>query len=218
MDFRRKLAQLEKNRSDVGGLNSSGDGSEIDLVDASEKSPKSVTSADSDRETALALLREQMADLMKRAPAPLMPRPLAPAPLGFSPWETSQGFVHRRSRLWNADHWIGCVPIAAAISASAEYWALVGLDPALSVCDPRRALFLDTETTGLGAGAGVLAFLVGMAWFDEQDRLVLEQLFLRSPAEEAAQLERVAERLAASSLLVTFNGKSSIGRFWPTAS
>jgi hypothetical protein len=149
-----------------------------------------------------------MADLMKRDPAPSLPRPLAPAPLGFVPWETSQGLVHRRNRLWNADHWIGCVPIAAALSASSEYWALVGLEPALTHCDPRRALFLDTETTGLGAGAGVLAFLVGMAWFDEQDRLVLEQLFLRSPAEEAAQLERVAERIAAASLLVTFNGKS----------
>jgi uncharacterized protein YprB with RNaseH-like and TPR domain len=106
------------------------------------------------------------------------------------------------------DHWIGCVPISAALTASAEYWALLGLEPAIARCEPRHALFLDTETTGLGAGAGVLAFLVGLAWFDEQDRLVLEQLFLRSPAEEAAQLEIVAERLAAATVIVTFNGKS----------
>ena len=28
--------------------------------------------------------------------------------------------------------------------------------------DPRRALFLDTETTGLSGGAGTVAFLVGL--------------------------------------------------------
>lgn len=161
-----------------------------------------------DRESALGKLREQMADLMQRAPVPKESRPPAPAPLDFVPWETAQGIVHRRRRLWNADHWIGCVPITAALAASAEYWALVGLDPKITQCDPRRALFLDTETTGLGAGAGILAFLVGMAWFDEQERLVLEQLFLRSPAEETAQLAIITERLAAATVLVTFNGKS----------
>lgn len=160
-----------------------------------------------ERENTLAELRERMAALIERSP-PKAERPPVPAPWGFSAWETSRGQVHRRSRLWNADHWIGCVPVSAAISASADYWALLGLDPALSHCDPRRAVFLDTETTGLGAGAGVLAFLVGMAFFDTEDRLVLEQLFLRSPAEESAQLELVAERLAAASVLVTFNGKS----------
>lgn len=162
----------------------------------------------SERGEALVQLRQQMAALMQRAPANKAPRPPAPAPAGFAPWETSHGVVHRRRRLWNADYWIGCVPISAALTASAEYWALLGLMPAITHCDPRRALFLDTETTGLGAGAGVLAFLIGMAWFDEQGCLVLEQLFLRSPAEESAQLELVAEKLAAATVLVTFNGKT----------
>ena len=146
-----------------------------------------------------------MAELMQKAPAPRLP--LAPAP-GFAPWETQKGIVHRRCRTWNADHWIGCVPVSAALTASADYWALLSLEPAITHCNPRGALFLDTETTGLGAGAGVLAFLVGLAWFDEQERIVLEQLFLRSPAEEAAQLELITERLATATLLVTFNGKS----------
>ena len=100
------------------------------------------------------------------------------------------------------------MPVTAAITASADYWALLSLDPEMARCIPRRAVFLDTETTGLGAGAGILAFLVGLAWFDDKDRLVLEQLFLRSPAEESAQLELLAERLASASVLVTFNGKS----------
>jgi len=84
--------------------------------------------------------------------------------------------------------------------------ALLALDPKLASLDARTALYLDTETTGLG-GSGALAFLIGMAWFDG-DRLRLEQVLLRSPADERAGLELVAERIEQASFLVTYNGKS----------
>jgi uncharacterized protein len=200
VDFRRKLAQLSPCRA---ALSASSD----DPADRPAIEDSGPASPVFDHETTLAQLREQMARLMDRAPA-RRERPAVPAPFGFAPWETARGQVHRRCKLWNADHWIGCVPVSAAMAASAQYLALLALDPALSGCDPRRAVFLDTETTGLGAGAGILAFLIGMARFDEENRLVLEQLFLRSPAEESAQLELVAERLADASVLVTFNGKT----------
>ena len=199
MDLKRKLAQLGPNRPRAPANQTRGGSS-----GAKPETPESTSS----RGTTLAELRERVAALVERE-TPKVERPPAPAPWGFSAWETSRGQVHRRCKFWNSDHWIGCVPISAALTASAEYWALVGLDSALSQCIPKRALFLDTETTGLGAGgAGILAFLVGLAWFDEEERLVLEQLFLRSPAEEAAQLEVLAERLANASVLITFNGKS----------
>ncbi len=205
MEFRRKLAQLTPCEP---GLSTSSDDPANRLPSDCPAFEDSVSASPVvDRETTLAQLREQMAKLMDRAPA-RRERPAVPAPFGFAPWETAHGQVHRRCKLWNADHWIGGVPVSAAMAASAQYLALLALDPALSSCDPRRAVFLDTETTGLGAGAGVLAFLVGMARFDEESRLVLEQMFLRSPAEESAQLEFVAERLANASVLVTFNGKT----------
>jgi uncharacterized protein YprB with RNaseH-like and TPR domain len=68
-------------------------------------------------------------------------------------------------------------------------------------------LFLDIETTGLGAGAGVFAFLVGTATIRGTE-LIVDQFFLPSPAGEATLLATVVERLAAADLLVTFNGKS----------
>ncbi len=75
----------------------------------------------------------------------------------------------------------------------------------------RRPLLLDTETTGLAGGAGTLAFLIGMAWW-EAGAWRMEQLFLRSPAEEPPLLRRLADRLADADALVTFNGR----RFdWP---
>jgi len=67
--------------------------------------------------------------------------------------------------------------------------------------------FIDTETTGLG-GAGAIAFLLGMAWFDSEARLHVEQLLLRSPGDEPGLLDVLSERLAQTELLVSYNGKA----------
>ncbi len=69
---------------------------------------------------------------------------------------------------------------------------------------PRRFLALDLETCGLSGSA---LFLVGVAR-QVESRLVVELLFARTYAEEAAVLESLGERLAEADVLVTFNGKS----------
>jgi len=73
--------------------------------------------------------------------------------------------------------------------------------------DPRRWLFLDTETTGLAGGTGTYAFLVGIAWWDAGG-LEVEQLFMRDHSEEYSMLAALAERMAERPVLVTFNGKT----------
>lgn len=195
MNLRQKLAQLAS-------------GPETELRVPSWQTSDTLASETAERELVLAKLREQMQNLMAREQVPARMVPACAAPLDFAPVEATSGCVHRRTRAWSADHWIGCIPIKAAVEACSEYWALLALDPSLAAIDPRRALFLDTETTGLGGGAGILAFLVGLAWFDADGRLVLEQLLLRSPADEPGQLELLTERILSASLLVTFNGKS----------
>jgi uncharacterized protein YprB with RNaseH-like and TPR domain len=75
------------------------------------------------------------------------------------------------------------------------------------VADPNRWIFLDTETTGLSGGTGTYAFLVGVAWWEE-DSFVVEQLFMRDHSEEASLLLDLSQRLAERPVLVTFNGKS----------
>jgi hypothetical protein len=100
------------------------------------------------------------------------------------------------------------MPVDSALGANAELVALLALDPTLAGVRYERALFLDTETTGLGGGAGVLAFLVGMSWFDAENRLFIEQLLLRRPADEKALLARVRECLEQAEVVVTYNGKS----------
>lgn len=73
--------------------------------------------------------------------------------------------------------------------------------------DPERWLFLDTETTGISGGTGTCAFLIGLAWW-EDNGLAVEQLFLRDYHEEHAVLLALAERLEERPVLVTYNGKS----------
>jgi hypothetical protein len=101
------------------------------------------------------------------------------------------------------------VPLVAALHADPAMLALLALDPRLAACDLRRALFLDTETTGLAGGTGTVPFLIGLAWFDDaENAFVLEQLLLRRLGEEAPILTLLAERLAQASVIVTFNGKA----------
>lgn len=169
-------------------------------------------------------LRSRMEAILSRTrgPSPAPPPRVDIGELPFCVEETSAGPLHVRTVRHGGEHRVGRIPVATARGSSAELLALLALDPRLAACDPARALYLDTETTGLGPGAGTVAFLVGLAWFEgspggrgERDdarsrtpALVVEQLLVRRLGEEGPVLERVAERLAAASMLVTFNGKS----------
>ena len=71
----------------------------------------------------------------------------------------------------------------------------------------RDVLFLDTETTGLAGGSGVLAFLVGLGYY-EDDCFVMEQFFLEDYDGEADMLQRVGAAAARHKVLASFNGKT----------
>lgn len=72
---------------------------------------------------------------------------------------------------------------------------------------PEELLFLDTETTGLSRGAGTFPFLVGLGHL-QQNRFVVRQLLLTSPAGEGAFLEEIQKSVRERPFLVTYNGKS----------
>lgn len=104
---------------------------------------------------------------------------------------------------------VGHAPLHPATLADPTMLALLALDPSLAGCEPRRALYVDTETTGLSGGTGTVAFLLGLAYFDEHERaFVLEQVLVKKLGEEAPMLEHLARRLADASMIVSFNGKA----------
>ena len=154
-------------------------------------------------------LRDRIARIIARAPAQPPRADPARGELPFVLEHSEQGprYVHRSRALPAAR--VGRVPLVSARHADPAMLALLALDPALAGCDLRRALFLDTETTGLAGGTGTVPFLIGLAWFDEgANAFVLEQLLLRRLGEEAPMLTLLAERLAEASVIVTYNGKA----------
>jgi len=152
-------------------------------------------------------LRARIQAALDRKTAQVPPPPVDTVDLPFVSRDTPLGPLHVRTQRLSAAHRTGHAPVAPGAEADPGLLALLALDPALARCDPRRALFLDTETTGLAGGAGTVAFLVGLASWDGS-ALVLEQLLVRALGEEAPMLERLRERIEAASMLVTFNGKS----------
>ncbi len=72
--------------------------------------------------------------------------------------------------------------------------------------DPRRILYLDTETTGLG-GSGTVAFLVGLGFLTDRG-FEVHQFLMRDYPEEPALLRHVAAGLDRFDVLCTFNGAS----------
>ena len=76
-----------------------------------------------------------------------------------------------------------------------------------STPDLESLVFLDTETTGLSGGTGTMPFMIGAGRFIA-DQFVVEQFFVRNPAEETAQLAALSEFVEGVEGIVTYNGKS----------
>jgi hypothetical protein len=104
--------------------------------------------------------------------------------------------------------------LAAFSSIRPETLAAVGQDARLAALDPERTAFVDTETTGLSLGTGTYTFLIGVGSYEPPaddepaGAFVVRQFFMRSPAEEPAQLHLVEEAFDHSSGFVTFNGRA----------
>jgi hypothetical protein len=153
-------------------------------------------------------LRERMQALTGTA----MAHASAPSARGFEQFglvraSNERGEFWQRRERFLASRRVGRSPVADARAAEAGVLSLLSLDSELAAVAPARALYLDTETTGLGSGAGTFPFLIGALYF-EGDHTWFEQLMLAGPEQEAAALERVVELVARCGVLVTFNGKA----------
>ncbi|MDH3622297.1 MAG: ribonuclease H-like domain-containing protein [Myxococcales bacterium] len=121
--------------------------------------------------------------------------------------QTEHGELHLIDEYLEPHHHHGRAPIAKALQVSSERLAQLALDPTLEEVDISRALFFDTETTGLAGGTGTVPFLIGIGWFEDES-LRIQQLFLPELGREAPMLHWLRERIRRSSCLVSFNGKT----------
>ena len=161
------------------------------------------------------LQRQSLADKLKSlgvktgAADLAQPKPKSPYAIdsvvagAFHP--TPRGDVFIAEQVFQPDYRHGNTPIVCSLPLSLiSQWAN---DARLAEMPLSKFAFLDTETSGLAGGTGTYAFMVGIARFEE-DQLLLQQFFMRDPAEEPAMLEAIARFLAPAQALVTFNGKA----------
>jgi uncharacterized protein YprB with RNaseH-like and TPR domain len=120
---------------------------------------------------------------------------------------TSRGQCFIAEERFPLDHSHGDLRLSSFLELTPQVVAQVEGDERLANLDLRRACFLDTETTGLSAGTGTMAFVVGFGFFAE-DRFEVRQYFLRDPGDEPAMVEALVEDLPAFEALVSFNGRA----------
>ena len=155
-----------------------------------------------------AWLRERLERGTRR---PLLP--VAVGPVSLEPperlveEESERGAFAARTEWRGNDERHGTYLLAETLEIPPDAFRGLARDGSLDEIDLRRAVYLDIETTGLSGGAGVYPFLVALGTFRDGGFEVW-QGFLRSPEEEAAMLAATAARIADSTCMVSFFGKS----------
>lgn len=118
---------------------------------------------------------------------------------------SSEGRFLLTERLYPLDHEHGGWRLDALLDVPSEEWAPFA-SPTGQCFDAARAVFIDTETTGLARGAGTYAFLIGIGFY-QGDHFVLRQYFMPDYADEEALLSYVAQDLAGREGIISFNGR-----------
>jgi len=121
--------------------------------------------------------------------------------------EPSRGGAPARTSSFARDHAHGAHSLAQGLAFDRALLAASARDERLLAIDLERAVFLDTETSGLAGGAGTYVFLVGLGTF-QGDGFDVWQGFLSEPGDERALLAETAERIAAAPAIVSFFGTS----------
>jgi len=101
----------------------------------------------------------------------------------------------------------GNIPLDLIFNISGEIIKLIAKSSDFENFDFKKAVFIDTETTGLAGGSGTLAFLIGVGFFEGDDFRIL-QYFISDYDKETAALYSLSRLLESFEGIVTFNGKS----------
>ena len=119
--------------------------------------------------------------------------------------ENEKGAFYQVDHRYPLDHWHGRMSLSRLKTVPPSAFSILARGD--EELDLSRAVFLDTETTGLSGGSGTCAFLVGLGFIEEED-FVVRQLFMRDYPEEQAMLQELANFLTRFESLVTYNGKT----------
>ncbi len=108
---------------------------------------------------------------------------------------------------YDINHVQGQVRIGDAFDSDYSKLAHYMRDASLVGFNAQKALYIDTETTGLAGGSGTMAFMVGAGYWRD-GKFTVDQYFLRRLEEEPAMLDHLAQLAENYQYIVSFNGKS----------
>lgn len=121
--------------------------------------------------------------------------------------ETEAGPAFVVTKEYELSHEHGLFPLQIIEDVSPQFLQLAGKDENLLNLDVHKAIFFDTETTGLAGGSGTYIFLAGLGFFAE-NKFMLKQFFLRDFPDEPAMLHAIGEITNDYRHVISFNGKS----------
>lgn len=123
-------------------------------------------------------------------------------------WDTPYGPCFVVETRYSLEHSHGNHRLSALspLERPSPLLAWLARDERLSGMDFRSAIFFDIETTGLGIGAGMYAFMVGFGVFEEE-QFCLRQYFMRDYNEEQALLYLLEQQMHQHAWWVSFNGR-----------
>ncbi|MCH1627333.1 ribonuclease H-like domain-containing protein [Ferdinandcohnia quinoae] len=126
---------------------------------------------------------------------------------GAEPFYFDGSFCFVRTVDYPLDYQHGIYPFSKLANV-VDMWNSQGLNHPLSTNGHKMSdlFFFDTETTGLGGGAGNTIFLLGHARV-QKDRIILKQHFLPNPGAEVALYQSFLS-IVDYKTLVTYNGKA----------
>ena len=107
---------------------------------------------------------------------------------------------------WESDRYHGNVRLGRFSCTDLQRF-MVLMRHKQSVASRDSIVFLDTETTGIQGGTGMVPFLVGLGYF-EGDDFRMAQYFMRDFDEEPSLLLAIGDLLQRFKLVVTYNGSS----------
>jgi len=103
----------------------------------------------------------------------------------------------------------GQIPISMGLQVPGPILSFLSREGEFAELDLSSAVFLDLETTGLAGGTGTVPFLVGLAYYrDEQFKVT--QFFLNEMAEEDRLIRELAQFIQDMGFksIITYNGKA----------
>lgn len=119
---------------------------------------------------------------------------------------SAYGTFLQRDAVYRIDTRVGRTSLEKLVKALPDAARILTASMNLIDFDPRKAAFIDTETTGLSGGAGTAAFLVAVGFLDG-DSFIVRQYFMRDFHEERALIRAVERDLERFDTIVSFNGK-----------